>query len=56
MPDHHALAWWSMLGTIAAMIEARETSFSPELIEYLSTTLYDGMGSPQTFFSQSMVK
>jgi hypothetical protein len=43
--DPHALAWWSMLGAIADLIEAQESPLSPKQMAYLDRTLFGGMGS-----------
>ena len=43
--DPHALAWWSMLGAIAELIEAQESPLSPKQAAYLDRTLFGSMGS-----------
>jgi hypothetical protein len=45
VPDPYALAWWSKLLTIAALIEAQESPLSPKQIAYLTNDLFGGMGS-----------
>jgi len=45
VPDPYALAWWSMLGTIADLIEAQESPLSRKQVAYLSRLLFGGMGS-----------
>jgi len=44
-PDPYALAWWSILCTIADLLEAQESPLSPKQIEYLRRVLFGGMGS-----------
>jgi hypothetical protein len=44
-PDPYALAWWSILCTIADLLEAQEAPLSPKQIEYLRSVLFGGMGS-----------
>jgi len=44
-PDPYALAWWSMLGAIAELIEAQESPLSAKQTAYLDRTLFGGMGS-----------
>jgi len=44
-PNPYALAWWSILNTVADLLEAQETSISPKQIAYLDRTLFGGMGS-----------
>jgi hypothetical protein len=44
-PDPYALAWWSILCTIADLLEAQEPPLSPKQIEYLRSVLFGGMGS-----------
>ncbi len=43
--DPYALAWWSMLGAIADLVEAQESALSPQQMAYLHRTLFGGMGS-----------
>jgi hypothetical protein len=45
VPDPYALAWWSILGTIADLIEAQESPLSRKQTAYLSRVLFGGMGS-----------
>jgi len=61
-PDPYALAWWSILGTIADLIEAQESPLSPKQIAYLTRVLFGGMGSlndlsfdPKSLKNASMV-
>jgi hypothetical protein len=44
-PDPYALAWWSILCTIAGLLEAQESPLSAKQIEYLKGVLFGGMGS-----------
>lgn len=44
-PDPYALAWWSTLRAIAAMVEAQECALSSDQIAYLKSTFFGGMGS-----------
>jgi hypothetical protein len=44
-PDPYALSWWSILLTIADLIEAQESPLSSKQIEYIERTLFGGMGS-----------
>jgi hypothetical protein len=44
-PDPYALAWWSILGTIADLVEAQESPLSSKQIAYLNRVLFGGMGS-----------
>ncbi len=46
-PDPFALSWWSRLHTIADLIEAQESSLSPNQMAYLHRVLFGGMGSLQ---------
>ena len=44
-PHASALAWWSILSTIADLIEAQDSPISSKQISYLSRILFGGMGS-----------
>ena len=44
-PEPYALAWWSILGTTADLIEAQEGPLSAKQIAYLKRLLFGGMGS-----------
>ena len=55
-PDPYALAWWVMLTTLAAFIEAQESPLSAKQIDFLRSHLFGGMGSLNdlSFASQSV--
>jgi hypothetical protein len=44
-PDPYALSWWSILRTMADLIEAQESAVSSKQIAYIERTLFGGMGS-----------
>jgi len=44
-PQPYALAWWSILSTIAELIDAQETPLSEKQTAYLNRLLFGGMGS-----------
>ena len=44
-PEPYALAWWSILTTVAELIEGQETPLSTKQIDYLNSLLFGGMGS-----------
>ena len=44
-PKPYALAWWSILSTVAELIDAQETPLSEKQIAYLNKLLFGGMGS-----------
>lgn len=43
--DAYALSWWSILGTIADLIEAQESPLSQRQLAYIERVLFGGMGS-----------
>src|SRR2546423_874145 len=43
--DPHALAWWSTLNTVAALLNAQECPLSDGQMSYLEKLLFGGMGS-----------
>jgi len=47
-PDPYALAWWSTLRTISALL-ASQTSLTPEQYSYLQQKFFGTMGSLQDF-------
>lgn len=44
-PEPYALAWWTMLRTIADLIEAQDSPISSQQMAYLKNVLFGGMGS-----------
>ena len=44
-PDPYALAWWSVLRTVADLVEAQEAPLDESQIAYLRRLLFGGMGS-----------
>jgi hypothetical protein len=44
-PEPYALAWWSKLQSIAAMIETQGSDVTAAQISYLKKELFGGMGS-----------
>jgi hypothetical protein len=44
-PEPYALAWWSILSTVAELIDGQETPLSEKQIAYLDRLLFGGMGS-----------
>jgi|ERR1700683_764870 len=44
-PDPNALAWWSILNTIADLVEAQDAPLSTKQKAYLNRVLFGGMGS-----------
>jgi hypothetical protein len=48
-PEPYALAWWSILSTVAELIDAQETPLSEKQIAYLDRLLFGGMGSFNDF-------
>jgi hypothetical protein len=49
-PDAFALAWWSILNTIADLLEAQDSPLSDNQINYLTRVLFGGMGSFNDLF------
>ena len=45
IPDPYAVAWWSILGTIADLIEAQDARLGRSQIAYLERVLFGGTGS-----------
>jgi hypothetical protein len=43
--DPQALAWWAILITMAALLEAQESPLSTRQTNYIRDTLFGGMGS-----------
>ncbi len=43
--DPQSRMWWSVLNTIAAMLEGQGAPITPEQLSYLSRELFGGMGS-----------
>ena len=43
--DPYALAWWSILRTMADMLEAQESLINQKQIVYMEGVLFGGMGS-----------
>jgi hypothetical protein len=43
--DPTALVWWTVLNTIADLIEAQESPATPRQVAYLKRALFGGMGS-----------
>lgn len=44
-PDPYALSWWSILETIANLIEAQESPLNFKQLEYIEQVLFSGAGS-----------
>ncbi len=44
-PDAYALAWWSTLNAIAALVEAQDSQLNEAQMTYLSQTLFGTAGS-----------
>lgn len=48
--DPYALAWQTMLGAIADLLEAQEAPFNEKQTKYLERLLFGGMGSLNDLF------
>ncbi|MFA5252426.1 MAG: hypothetical protein WC454_07565 [Phycisphaerae bacterium] len=48
-PDPYALAWWSILCTIADLLDAQESEITEKQKEYIRHQLCGGMGSLADF-------
>jgi hypothetical protein len=44
-PDAYALAWWSTLNAIAALVEAQDSPLTAAQMSYLNRTLFGTAGS-----------
>jgi hypothetical protein len=51
--DPYALAWWSILCTMADLVEAQEAPLSVEQIKYIEKILFGGMGSLNDLYFDS---
>jgi hypothetical protein len=48
-PDPYALAWWSILTTMADLIEHQECALSRNQLSHMKRLLFGGMGSLNDF-------